>query len=820
MNRRCTKKITIHLNGEATKVRFTGNQVYALGPDGALIRVRHRRELPQSHSSDGVMVWVVPAEVQLDARTKSHAADLLAERHGTRLGRLVEGSIAGRCAQGARSGAVPAGFARTTSTRGTLGEGGAGLKRPELDELRVLATNMRGGGATWYETNEERRARARGLVEALVIDDPDALVELLVELRSGHKMRTTAVALAVDAVMAGHRDPSAVLEAALQRPDEPALALRYYLDTYGQGRANIPGALKRGVGRAAVRMWDEAAVLSFDRVRNRGIDGERTESGPVTMTDVVRLCHPKPRDERQAALLRYLASGRTVLDAQQLPRLAARNELLRQDNATRWVTLARAEASVLEAVSGAEEGGDLRGRRHVSVEGPLGVLPWRDVLAWAPPTVAQKEARQQLEAARDALRAHAELFRAELGTCVRIGHRLNKLARYQSKDTDAAWQLDWAAQSGRSEVRTGALAASLERRAAREAKMARLGDELAAMREIEAAQARLKLAVRTAEERAEELSGASAAAWTVAAARMGYKDTMTNLANVAANCPVEVVQMCADKVADVELSLEANVQIPDLMTAAQVLLPSRRDVWGEPLAPAIELPEPSRQVVLGALDTLGDQLVSSVVPTLEDKRVLVMVDGSGSMSMEAQSQRGDQRAGAFAGLSRAEVASAFAGMLSRAGERVEVVAYDTQWHDVDTASQASWVSTASSVSDACLGGGTDTWGVLMERYDEHDIVVILTDEQTRWSPFVDPSVHGYNPYHWSRTPPQRRELPQDCKVITCNLAGDEFSHGAAHANHLTLSGVSTAVFDGVAAAVRGEALNPVADVTGSAGRRD
>jgi hypothetical protein len=147
----------------------------------------------------------------------------------------------------------------------------------------------------------------------------------------------------------------------------------------------------------------------------------------------------------------------------------------------------------------------------------------------------------------------------------------------------------------------------------------------------------------------------------------------------------------------------------------------------------------------------------------------------------------------------------FAGMIAQAGQNVDVVVYDTTAHPVDVSDAPGPITAAQDIAKASPGGATDTWGVLMDTYDDHDLVVILTDEQTSWSPF-EPSTDGYGGGYYGRTRGPRRmdRLPTATKVITCNLAGDAGSHAPSHPNHLSISGVSPVVLEGVAAAVAGE----------------
>ena len=80
---------------------------------------------------------------------------------------------------------------------------------------------------------------------------------------------------------------------ALQRADEPAELLGYWLTRHGR---NVPMPIKRGIADAARRLYTERAALRYDGL-----------SRQVRMADVIELTHPSPRDDRQSALFKLPA---------------------------------------------------------------------------------------------------------------------------------------------------------------------------------------------------------------------------------------------------------------------------------------------------------------------------------------------------------------------------------------------------------------------------------------------------------------------------------------------------------------------------------
>ena len=158
--------------------------------------------------------------------------------------------------------------------------------------------------------------------------------------------------MAAEYVAAGGAGGRAVVAGALQRPDEPAELIGYWMTTH---RRNLPMAVKRGVADAVRRLYNERAALRYDGL-----------SRQVRMADVVELTHPEPRDDRQSALFRWLLDRRhhdeAVADPERLPVLAA--------------------AAALEAVPEGERQAVLR-HRGPAVRAEAG-FSWERLSGWLP----------------------------------------------------------------------------------------------------------------------------------------------------------------------------------------------------------------------------------------------------------------------------------------------------------------------------------------------------------------------------------------------------------------------------------------------------
>ncbi len=205
-------------------------------------------------------------------------------------------------------------------------EGGAGYEHDDTSALFLLAATNMVGEDTFYERAHARDARFAELVHRVTAADPAFIagadpdagrVGLAQYLRQSMLMRSAAVVMAAEYVAAGGAGGRSVIGRALQRPDEPAEMVGYWMTTHGR---RLPMAVKRGVADAARRMYNERAALRYDGL-----------SRQVRMADVIELVHPEPKDRTQSALFRYLLDRRhhddAVADAATLPMLAAAAEL-------------------------------------------------------------------------------------------------------------------------------------------------------------------------------------------------------------------------------------------------------------------------------------------------------------------------------------------------------------------------------------------------------------------------------------------------------------------------------------------------------------
>ncbi|MFG2819307.1 TROVE domain-containing protein [Kitasatospora sp. NPDC048365] len=191
----------------------------------------------------------------------------------------------------------------TTGQRVVTHEGGVGYLRDEKSELFLLAVSNLVGQDTFYERGGDRDDRYTALVRQLAVSDPEWTLGLLRWLRYGAHMRTASLVGAaeftrarLDAKAPGHSRQ--VIDAVLQRADEPGEFLAYWTGRYGR---NLPQPVKRGVADAVRRLYDGRSLLKYD-----------TASKGYRFGDVLELTHPSPdpRKAWQGELFRYALDRR------------------------------------------------------------------------------------------------------------------------------------------------------------------------------------------------------------------------------------------------------------------------------------------------------------------------------------------------------------------------------------------------------------------------------------------------------------------------------------------------------------------------------
>ncbi len=795
-----------------------------------LLRLRHYTDTanasPDAIDENGLAVLVVPIEHASDHTLWSRMLEVLesvvssgfpgdplaqevVDREFPGMGFLFARTRDHRRVQrSARS--IPAGRVRT-------GEGGAGFRRTPAEELSMLLHSDRGSDA-FYESAAERSERRRALVHELATGDPEALRRVAADAQSS-RMRVPAILLGVDAAMNGIADASTLLAGALTRPDDPATALKYLREAYPDRK--IPASVKRALAEAAVRLFDESACIRFDVQRFRGVEDRSATSRSASFRDVLLVARPAPSSDAQSLLFAAILSGYTQVDG--LPLLQARRELknLEPDDAS--VLIASAARRVTEARS--------RGERP---QEPLAALPWSDLVALSSGprpeleellTEGARLAKELRELRRDP--AFVDTYRED--------RRLRRRVRGLTKDVpgylrDATPERiraffappsyapllevddetpDWLSLLDDDDRSGYESAERLPRPPARPmppevARLLAAKEELQTFRSSEDFRAfnkaarPLEDALRTNQSALRTLRKSSRPVnpdiWRLTAPTMSAVETLSLLSSFErSGVAEELVDVVRERIE------HGRFQIPDILRAARgAVLGSpdadagSRDPWRSFDSSWTAKPRSFWEPVL---DEVLESRLDEKLPSLPG-RLLILVDGSGSMSAEVSGRKNDARAEGYSSLSCAEVAAfAASAIASRCAVRPDLYVYDTSAVKVDLDGSRGVLDAVRTVISNVRGGGTDTETVMAENYDGHDLVVVLTDEQTSWLP-GQPTASRYRGY---RDSGPAKQLPADTKVVTVNLAGFEASQGAGtRPGFVGISGWSEALFEAVA----------------------
>lgn len=191
----------------------------------------------------------------------------------------------------------------TTGRRTVNDQGGTGFLRDQKSELFLLSVANLVGQDTFYESGGARDDRYTTLVRELAVSDPEWALALLRWLRHGAQLRTAALVGAAEFTRA-RLDAKApgfsrqVVDAVLQRPDEPGELLAYWTSRYGRG---LPQPLKRGIADAVRRLYNSRALLKYD-----------TAAKGYRFGDVLELTHPSPDPQKpwQGELFKYALDRR------------------------------------------------------------------------------------------------------------------------------------------------------------------------------------------------------------------------------------------------------------------------------------------------------------------------------------------------------------------------------------------------------------------------------------------------------------------------------------------------------------------------------
>lgn len=175
-------------------------------------------------------------------------------------------------------------------------EGGAGHSRDPRSALFLLAASNFVTESSFYETAGDRDVRFERLVHEVTALDPAWVRRFGPYLRGTMHMRSASIVLAAEYVKGGGEGGRALVNAVLQRPDEPGEMLAYWRSRHGR---NVPKPIKRGVADAVQRLYTERAAIKWDGAAHAW-----------RFADVIEATHPKPSAGWQHQLFRWLLDSR------------------------------------------------------------------------------------------------------------------------------------------------------------------------------------------------------------------------------------------------------------------------------------------------------------------------------------------------------------------------------------------------------------------------------------------------------------------------------------------------------------------------------
>lgn len=194
---------------------------------------------------------------------------------------------------------APATVRSTSVTKTALG--GKGFLHTYKGELYLLGLTNYVGEDTHHEIAKNRDDRFNALVREAALDDMGWLLGFGRWLRQDIGMRSAPLVLAAVAVHERakkglHERNADLVDAVIQRADEPGEFLALWHTVYGR---TLPKAVKKGVGRAAVRLYHERSYLRWD-----------SSAREYHFADVVDIVCPTPKDAKQSNFFRFLLDQR------------------------------------------------------------------------------------------------------------------------------------------------------------------------------------------------------------------------------------------------------------------------------------------------------------------------------------------------------------------------------------------------------------------------------------------------------------------------------------------------------------------------------
>lgn len=253
--------------------------------------------------------------------------------------------------------------AATDTTKTVNAEGGLAFTLDDKAALYMSASTSLGGGAgdKFYTSANNEYKNILSLVAKVSKNDPAFIFQLAAYARQKLYLRSIPMILFIEGIRAMHANKKAGAQYPVDvtryatevfgRPDEITEAIAYWLYV-NEGNHKLPMPLRNSL-EIAFNKFNEYLLNKYD-----------SDNKTIKMRDVLRLVHPTPKDETQAALFNYLIRGtgditdglgRNPLTQEQLERLlpqtAAKEKLMKltafDDEAKALITASNATWEVV-----------------------------------------------------------------------------------------------------------------------------------------------------------------------------------------------------------------------------------------------------------------------------------------------------------------------------------------------------------------------------------------------------------------------------------------------------------------------------------------
>jgi hypothetical protein len=150
-----------------------------------------------------------------------------------------------------------------------------------------------------FYDNSTENTEIKNLVASIAAEDPEFILQLALYARKEMYLRSAPIFLLVEA--SAHQTCKPYLKqytkSIISRVDELTETLALFIQRNGQigsrGKASIPNSLKEGLADA---------FHSFNEYQY----GKYDQNGIVKLKDVLRLVHPKPKDEKESELFKKI----------------------------------------------------------------------------------------------------------------------------------------------------------------------------------------------------------------------------------------------------------------------------------------------------------------------------------------------------------------------------------------------------------------------------------------------------------------------------------------------------------------------------------